>query len=61
MSSAGVGIVSLIGIVATVFVATALAAAAAIAFTCPPAKIALRVFGSWTTAAGVLILALSLR
>lgn len=61
MSSAGVGIVSLIGIVATVFVATALAAAAAIAFTWPPAKIAFRVFGSWTTAAGVLILALSLR
>jgi hypothetical protein len=52
MSSAGVGIVSLIGIVATVFVATALAAAAAIALTWPPAKIAFRVFGSWTTRRG---------
>jgi hypothetical protein len=46
---------------ATVFVATALVAAAAIAFTWPPAKIAFRVLGSWTTATGVLLLALSLR
>jgi hydrogenase/urease accessory protein HupE len=61
MSSAGAGMVSLIGIVATVFVSTALVAAAAIAFTWPPAKIAFRVVGSWTTATGVLLLALSLR
>jgi hypothetical protein len=61
LSSAGAGMVSLIGIVATVFVATALAAAAVIAFTWPPANIAFRVLGSWTTATGMLVLALSLR
>jgi urease accessory protein len=61
MSSAGAGMVSLIGIVATVFVVTALAAAAAIAFTWPPAKIAFRVLGSWTTATGLLLLGWSLR
>jgi hydrogenase/urease accessory protein HupE len=61
LSAAGAGTVSLICIVATVFVATALAAAAVIAFTWPPAKIAFRVLGSWTTATGMLVLALSLR
>jgi hydrogenase/urease accessory protein HupE len=60
MSSAGAGMVSLIGIVATVFVATALAAAAVIAFTRPTAKIAFRVIGSWTTATGLLLLGWSL-
>jgi hydrogenase/urease accessory protein HupE len=61
ISSARADMVSLLGIVATVFVATALVAAAAIAITWPPAKIAFRVLGSWTTATGVLLLALSLR
>jgi hydrogenase/urease accessory protein HupE len=61
LSSAGASTVSLIFIVATVFVATALAAAAVIAFTWPPAKIAFRVLGSWTTATGMLVLVLSLR
>jgi urease accessory protein len=60
-SSAGSSMVSLIGIVATVFVVTALATAATIAFTWPPAKIAVRVLGSWTTATGLLVLGWSLR
>jgi hydrogenase/urease accessory protein HupE len=53
MSSTVAGLVSLIGIVATVFIATALVAAAPVAFAWPPAKIAFRVLGSWTTAAGI--------
>jgi urease accessory protein len=61
MSSGGAGMVSLIGIVATVFVVAALAAAATIAFTWPPAKVAVRVLGSWTTATGLLVLGWSLR
>jgi urease accessory protein len=61
MSSAAAGMGSLIGIVATVFVVTALAAAAAIAFTWPTAKIAFRVLGSWATATGLLMLGWSLR
>jgi urease accessory protein len=61
MSQAGSGLVPLIGIAATVFVVVALGAAAAIAFTWPPAKIAFRVLGSWTTATGLLLLGWSLR
>jgi hydrogenase/urease accessory protein HupE len=61
MSYAGSGMFSLVGIAATVFVVVALAAAAAIAFTWPPAKIAFRVLGSWTTATGLLLLGWSLR
>ncbi len=61
MSYAGSGLVSLVGITATVFVVVALAAAAPIAFTWPPAKIAFRVLGSWTTATGLLLLGWSLR
>jgi urease accessory protein len=53
--------VSLIGIAETVFVVTALSAAAVVAFTWPPAKIAFRVLGSWTTATGILLLGWSLR
>ena len=56
MNSAGAGVVSLIGIVATVFVVTALVAAGAITFTRSTAKIAFRVLGSWTTATGLLLL-----
>jgi hydrogenase/urease accessory protein HupE len=61
IGSAGESTISLTGIVATVFVVTALAAAAAIAFTWPPVKIAFRVFGSWTAATGLLLLGWSLR
>jgi len=61
MNSGGPAMVSLMGIVATVFVVTALAAAAATAFTWQPAKIAVRVLGSWTAAAGLLVLGWSLR
>ena len=61
MSVATTNMVPLIGITATVFVVTALAAAAVVAFTWPPAKIAFRVLGSWTAASGLLLLALSLR
>jgi urease accessory protein len=61
ISSSGGSTTSLTGIVATVFVVTALATAAAIAFTWPPAKIAFRVLGSWTAATGLLLLGWSLR
>jgi urease accessory protein len=61
MSYAGSGLVSLVGIAATVFIVAALAAAAAIAFTWPPAKIAFRVLGSWTAATGLLLLGWQLR
>jgi hydrogenase/urease accessory protein HupE len=61
LNSAGASMISLVGIGATVFVVTALAAAAVIALTWPPAKIAVRVLGSWTTATGLLLLGWSLR
>jgi urease accessory protein len=61
MNAAGAGIAPLIGITATVFVVTTLAAVAPIAFTWAPAKIALRVLGSWTAATGLLLLGWSLR
>jgi hydrogenase/urease accessory protein HupE len=61
LGAAGGATTSLIGIAATVFAATALAAAAAIALSWPPAKIAVRVLGSWTAATGLLLLGWSLR
>jgi hydrogenase/urease accessory protein HupE len=61
VSSAAASIVSLISIAATVFVVTALSTAAVVAFTWPPAKIAVRVLGSWTTGTGMLLLGWSLR
>ena len=61
MDAATTNMISLIGITAAVFIMTALAAAAVVAFTWPPAKIAFRVLGSWTTATGFLLFALSLR
>jgi hydrogenase/urease accessory protein HupE len=61
MSSPAASVLSLIGIAATVFVVTALPAAVVVAFTWPPAKIAFRVLGSWTTATGMLMLGWSLR
>jgi hypothetical protein len=61
LSSAGTNMVSIIGMAAIVFVTTALVAAATIAFTWPPAKIAVRVLGSWTAATGLLLLGWSLR
>ena len=59
--TAAMNMVSLIGITATVFTVTALVATAVVAFTWPPAKIAFRVLGSWTTATGLLLLGWSLR
>ena len=59
--SSEAGSVPLTGIVASVFVLTALAAAAAVAFTWPSARIAFRILGSWTTATGLLLLGWSLR
>ena len=61
MSYAGSGLFSLVGIAATVFAVVALAAAAAIAITWPPARIAVRVLGSWTAATGLLLFGWSLR
>jgi hydrogenase/urease accessory protein HupE len=61
VSPAGAATISLIGMAGTVFVVTALAAAATIVLTWPPAKIAIRVLGSWTTATGLLLLGWSLR
>jgi hydrogenase/urease accessory protein HupE len=61
LSAAGATTISLIGMAGAVFVVTALAAAATIALTWPPAKIAIRVLGSWTTATGLLLLGWSLR
>jgi urease accessory protein len=61
MSYAGSGMFSLVGIAVIVFVVVALSAAAAIAFTWPPAKIAFRVLGSWTAATGLLLFGWSLR
>jgi urease accessory protein len=61
IGSDGAGMISLIGVVAAVFIVTAFGAAAVIAFTWPPAKIGFRVLGSWTAATGILLLGWSLR
>jgi hydrogenase/urease accessory protein HupE len=61
LSAAGAARILLIGMAGAVFAVTALAAAATIALTWPPAKIAIRVLGSWTTATGLLLLGWSLR
>lgn len=61
IASAPAGVVSLMSISAAVFIVTALASAAAIAFRWQPARIAVRVLGSWTAATGLLLLGWSLR
>ena len=61
MAVARLGLAGLAGIVAALFVAVALAAALAVALRAPWARIAVRVAGSWVAAAGLLLLAWSLR
>ena len=61
LATVGAATYSLIGMAGAVFVVTTLAAAATIALTWPPAKIAIRILGSWTTATGLLMLGWSLR
>lgn len=55
LSSDGSALGSLTGICATLFVLAALLAAMVISFSQPTARIAFRVLGSWTTAAGMLM------
>jgi len=61
MAEAKLGILGLAGIVATLFVVVALAAALVVALRVPWTRIAVRVAGSWIAAAGLLLLGWSLR
>jgi hydrogenase/urease accessory protein HupE len=61
MSAAKLGALGLFGIVATLFVVVALAAALVVALRAPWARIAVRVAGSWIVAIGLLLLGWSLR
>lgn len=61
MFEAKLGALGLIGIVATLFVVVALAAAMVVALRAPWARIAVRVAGSWIVAIGLLLLGWSLR
>ena len=61
MAEAKLGILGLAGIVATLFVVVALAAALVVALRAPWTRIAVRVAGSWIAAAGLLLLGWSLR
>jgi len=61
MSQAKLGALGLIGIVATLFVTIALAAAMVVAIRAPSGRIAVRVAGSWIVAIGLLLLGWSLR
>ena len=61
MSQARAGALGLAGIVATLFVLVALAAATVVALRAPWARIAVRVAGSWIVAIGLLLLGWSLR
>ena len=61
MAEAGLGALGLVGIVLTLFVTTALAAAVVVALRAPWARIAVRVAGSWIAATGVLLVGWSLR
>ena len=61
MSQAKLGALGLAGIVGTLFVVTALAAAAVVAIRVPWGRIAVRVAGSWIAAVGLLLLGWSLR
>jgi hydrogenase/urease accessory protein HupE len=61
MSQAKLGALGLAGIVGTLFVVTALAAASVVAIRVPWGRIAVRVAGSWIAAVGLLLLGWSLR
>jgi len=61
MSEARLGALGLAGIVATLFVVTALAAAMVVAIRVPWGRIAVRVAGSWIAAVGLLLLGWALR
>ena len=61
MSEARLGALGLAGIVTTLFVVVALAAAAVVAIRVPWGRIAVRVAGSWIAAIGLLLLGWSLR
>jgi hydrogenase/urease accessory protein HupE len=61
MTQAKLGALGVVGIVSTLFVVVALAAAAVVAIRPPWARIAVRVAGSWIVAIGLLLLGWSLR
>jgi hydrogenase/urease accessory protein HupE len=61
MAQANLGALGLAGIVSTLFVAVALAAALVVAIRIPWGRIAVRVAGSWIAAVGLLLLGWSLR
>jgi len=61
MAQAKLGALGLVGIVATLFVVVALAAALVVAIRAPWGRIAVRVAGSWIVASGRLLLGWSLR
>lgn len=61
MAQAHLGALGLAGIVATLFVTVALAAALVVAIRAPWGRVAVRVAGSWIVAVGLLLLGWSLR
>jgi hydrogenase/urease accessory protein HupE len=61
MSQARLGALGLVGIVASLFVVVALAAALVVAIRAPWGRIAVRVAGSWIVAIGLLLLGWTLR
>ena len=61
MAQAKLGGLGVVGIVATLFVAVALAAATVVAIRAPWGRIAVRVAGSWIVAIGLLLAGWSLR
>ncbi len=61
MAQAKLGALGLVGIVSTLFVVVALAAALVVALRVPWGRIAVRVAGSWIAAIGLLLLGWSLR
>jgi hydrogenase/urease accessory protein HupE len=61
MAQAKLGALGLTGIVTTLFVVVALAAALVVALRSPWARVAVRVAGSWIAAIGLLLLGWSLR
>jgi len=61
MSEAKLGALGLVGIVTTLFVIVALAAALVVVLRAPWARVAVRVAGSWIAAAGLLLIGWSLR
>jgi hydrogenase/urease accessory protein HupE len=61
MSAAKLGTLGLVGIVSTLFLVVALAAAMVVAIRVPWGRVAVRVAGSWIVAIGLLLLGWSLR